>query len=172
MKICFVRHGNDKNDKLTRLGVKQCKLVSKDLDYENITHIYCSPKNRTRQTARIIAKRLGIHDITIDNRLKEREQLRTQSTDPKDIEYNNNYLNYNFSQTNPEGCKEFCGRVFEFLREIINEYGDTDQTILVVAHSSVAYALNTFFTGVPKDGKLIWVRVGNCSKLCYEVNTK
>ena len=36
MNIVFVRHGNDENDKLTKLGKLQAKLVSEDLTYENI----------------------------------------------------------------------------------------------------------------------------------------
>ena len=58
MKICFVRHGDNINDKLTKLGKLQAKIVCNDLNYENIAKIYVSPKRRTVDTAKIIAKLL------------------------------------------------------------------------------------------------------------------
>lgn len=173
MKICFVRHGNDKNDKLTRLGKLQSKLICNDLKYEGITKIYVSPKQRTLHTAKIIAKHLGVSDIEICNELCERDQPEHFNLSPKDTaEFEQRYMDYEFSRFNPEGCKEYCNRCFEFLNKIIKIHSSKSETVLIVGHSSFAYALNTFFTGIPSDNELVWMRVGNCSKLCYEVFKK
>ena len=171
MKICFVRHGDNINDKLTKLGKLQAKIVCNDLSYENICKIYVSPKQRTLDTAKIIAKHLKINDIEICDEITERQQLRDlNAEDPEIIKYNENYLTYTFSNIFPEGCKEFVDRIFKFLDRIIETHKGNNENILIVGHSSMAYVLNAYFTGLPKDNKLVWIRVGNCSKLCYEVN--
>ncbi len=170
MKICFVRHGDNINDKLTRLGKQQAKLVCNDLCYENISKIYCSPMQRTMDTAKIIAKHLKLKNIEICSEITERQQPKNQTVeDPEIIKYNANYLNYTFSNKNPEGCKEFCERIFKFLDRIIAEHKLKNENIVIVGHSSMAYVLNAYFTGLPKDNNLVWIRLGNCSKLCYEV---
>lgn len=173
MKICFVRHGDNANDKLTRLGRLQAKLVCNDLAYENITKIYCSPKQRTIDTAKIIGKKLKISDIEVCDSITERQKLRQLDVqNDNDIKYNENYLNCKYSSHNPEGCKEFCDRIFGFLDKVIDMHFPNNENILIVGHSSMAYVLNAYFTGVPKDNNLVWVRLGNCSKICYEVLPK
>ncbi len=170
MRICFVRHGDNINDKLTKLGKLQAKLVCNDLAYENICKIYVSPKQRTLDTAKIIAKHLKIDDIEICEDITERQQLRNLSAkDPEIVKYNENYLTYTYSNQNPEGCKEFVDRIFKFLDRVIATHKNSNENILIVGHSSMAYVLNAYFTGLPKNEKLVWIRVGNCSKLCYEV---
>ena len=171
MRICFIRHGDNINDKLTRLGRLQAKLICSDLHYENISKIYCSPKQRTIDTAKIIGRHLNIKDIEICDEITERQQLRnTNSENPDTIRYNENYLTYTYSSKDPEGCKEFCDRIFKFLDRVIAEHLPNNENIVIVGHSSMAYVLNAYFTGIPKDNRLIWIRLGNCSKLCYEIN--
>ena len=168
MKIIFLRHGDYKIDKLTKLGKKQASLSYYDLYYENVQKIYCSPITRTFQTASIIAKKLHIKEIIADDRLKEREHLRPESLAEVQKQYNENYLNAEFSMRNPEGCKEFIERVFSFLDEAINENLQEDKNILIVGHSSMAYVINSYFTGIPSNNQLVWMRLGNCSKIAYE----
>ena len=165
IKIILVRHGRDKNDKLTRLGKKQAKLAVADLVYENIEKIFCSPKGRTRQTAKIIAKGLKINDIKIDERLTEREKIK--ENDEKAETFNQNYLNPNFSWHNPEGCKQYYDRITSFLKDTIKNC-KRDETILIVGHSSMSYAMNAFFCKKSKNQFLDWIRIGNCSKICFE----
>ena len=167
MKIIFVRHGHQENDILTHLGKRQAKEIVKDLDYENISKIYSSPFGRAKQTAGIIAKKLKIKNVIIDKRIAEREK-KTENMTLKEIEeYDENYLNSKYSHKNPEGCKDYLARVFSFLNEI-TKTNDENSTILIVGHSSMSYALAAYFHGIPKDGKLIWIRIGNCNKICYE----
>ena len=173
MRICFIRHGDNVDDKLTRLGKLQAKLVCNDLFYEDISCIYTSPKQRTLQTAKIIAKKLKISNITIASQITERSQpTKTNLSTQELAEFNQRYLDYEFSRQNPEGCKEYIDRCFAFLEQIIKTHAPKNENVLIVGHSSFAYALNSFFTGIPKDNELVWMRVGNCSKLCYEVYKK
>lgn len=172
MKIIFVRHGDYKDNKLTKVGKKQARLSYYDLYYENIKKIYCSPLPRTIQTAEIIAKKLGIKEITKEERLKEREHLRVDAKTEKQKLHNDNYLNAEFSMQNPEGCKEFIQRIFSFLDQAISENIEQDNNLLIVGHSSTIYVINSYFTGIPENNQLVWLRLGNCSKIAYEKNKK
>lgn len=167
LKLIFVRHGRDKNDKLTCLGKCQTKLLIKELEYENIKKIYCSPNKRTKQTAKIIAKKIKIKNIAIDYRIAEREKTNENMSQTEIDLYNKNYLNPSFSRQNPEGCKEYYERIVDFLKEIIR-FANNDDTILIVGHSSMCYVMNAFFCMKPQGENLDWIRVGNCSKICFE----
>ena len=169
MKIIFVRHANDKNDRLTCLGVKQAKLVVEELKYENICAVYSSPMRRTFDTAKIIARKLN-HDILIDSRIAERELDKSHMTDDQIKEFDDNYLNPKYSHFNPEGCKEFLDRVYSFLDEIIAKHDDgSDISVLIVGHSSLSYAIYSYFYGA--SNPLVWTRVGNASKLAFETKS-
>ena len=167
MKLIFIRHAQSISDKLTRLGVKQAKNCIKELNYENIVDIYASPLNRTTQTAKIIGKKLKLN-VTLDNRLREREMDVSHLDEQEQKICNANYLNPKFSHSNPEGCKEFCERVFNFLDDVLAKNYDDDQSVLIVGHSSLAYVMYAYFYGLPKDRNLVWVRVGNASKLAFQ----
>lgn len=169
IKIIFVRHGRNNGDKLTRLGKRQAKIAAYELDYENVDKIYCSPKARAIQTANILAKRLGIKDVVVDKRITEREKI---SADNEGAElFNQNYLNPNFSCKKPEGCKEYYDRVVGFLDDLI-EKCNGNETILIVGHSSMSYVMNAYFCKRPRSEDLTWIRLGNCSKLCFEYEKK
>ena len=169
MRIIFVRHGNDKNGKLTHLGKKQARMIVNDLKYEHITKVYVSPLERTQKTAKIITKHLKIAEILPDNRILEREGINENMSQSEIEKFKNNYLNANFSRQNPEGLSEYIKRTFSFLDDVIKNNTE-NSNILIVGHSSFSYILEAYFYGIPKDGKLIWTRIGNCSKLCFEYN--
>ena len=171
MRIIFVRHGEQENDKLTRFGRKQAKLVVRELCYENISKIYSSPLGRTKETAQIIAKALKIKDIQFDNKLREREKKNGNMSKQDAEEFDINYLNPNFSRKDPEGCKEYLQRIFSFLKEIIKS-NTNESTVLIVGHSSMAYALCEFVIGKQKSKQIAWLRIGNCSKICFEYNKR
>jgi broad specificity phosphatase PhoE len=77
--IFIVRHGQDEDNAagilngrrdmpLTELGHKQAKIAGEKLKDNKIDVIYCSPLQRTRQTAEIIGKEIGINNvITLDD---------------------------------------------------------------------------------------------------------
>ena len=173
MKIIFVRHANSVNDKLTCLGVRQAKMACEDLYYENITKVYASPFGRTSKTADIIAKKLHLGQVELDDRIAERDTDKDGIGDDELIEYNDNYLNPNYSHTKPEGCKNFLDRVFSFLDDVIRTNDDgTDKSILVVGHSSLSYAMYAYFYGVHNVKELVWTRIGNANKLAFQTADK
>jgi len=166
-RLVFVRHGDDINDRLTRLGKKQAKILAKQLDVEGIDAIFCSPKNRAFKTAKILARHLKIADVVIDERLDEREKI-SSTTNNEDLkEFKLNYLNTDYSHKNPEGCKQYFKRILDFLNEIRTK--NQGKTVLIVGHSSFTYVLLSYVYG-SQNTEAIWSRVSNCAKLCFELD--
>ena len=166
IRIFFVRHGDASDDKLTKLGKKQAKEITKQLNYENIKKIYCSPLKRCLETAKIISKKLNL-EIEIINDLKERNKINNPKNNIEK-EVNENYLNYNYINTKYDTCNAFINRSFDAFDKILENHKNRNENILIIAHSSTIYALNAYITGIPSDGNIVWIRAGNCSKICYE----
>ena len=161
MKIIFIRHGetNLNTGKLTFRGVKQIKNALRYIKGEKINAIYCSPRTRALQTANILNKRFDA-PLFILKELNERQQLTYNQRAAFAEEFDQNYLNYNYQSDDFETCKDFIDRTTEGLKKIKQKHRG-DQTIVIAAHSSTLYAINTFVTGIPKNGKINWLQCSN-----------
>ena len=172
MIIMFVRHAEDVDDKLTKRGLKQCEMM---IDYDEeykFAKIYSSPAKRCVDTANYLNKKFNV-EVEVDKDLVEREKL--SGILPKDENEQNwydNYLNPEYSGKDPEGCKEFLDRTFRCYKKIINNHFDKNENAIIVAHSGTTYSLAAFIHGIKKGEDIKWVRVGNCSKIYFEVNEK
>ena len=64
MRLTFVRHAEKgkvgEDPFLTKKGVKQAKHLAKRLKKERFDEFYCSNLNRSKQTAEIISKKIGL----------------------------------------------------------------------------------------------------------------
>lgn len=74
MDIVFIRHaekqkGHD-NPKLTELGLIQSKYLSKKLKHNHFDELYCSGMERSKQTAQIVSKKVGLSPM-IEESLNE-----------------------------------------------------------------------------------------------------
>ncbi|MBQ3047812.1 MAG: histidine phosphatase family protein [Clostridia bacterium] len=161
MKIIFIRHGetNIKTGTLTRKGVKQIKSAAKYLKDEKISAIYCSPTTRTLQTANILNKTFK-KPLFILKELNERQQLNSSHSISMHKIFNENYLNYDFESEDFETCKNFIDRNISGLEKIRKKYR-TEKTIIIAAHSSTLYAINTYATGIPANNKITWLQCSN-----------
>ena len=166
MIILFIRHADAKDDKLTKLGKKQAKLLSEKDDFE-FAKIYSSPMERCKKTAIIFNKKRKL-PLEIDFRLKERETLGRKPKTKEEQKWYDNYLNPQFSNLSPEGCKEFLERVYEFLGERIFEHYQKNENIAVVAHSGTFYAIMSYFNKGKKEN-INWYKIGCASKVYFEV---
>ncbi|MBQ8451364.1 MAG: histidine phosphatase family protein [Clostridia bacterium] len=171
MILMFVRHGEDKNDKLTKLGKIQSKLAAKQRENFKFTKIYCSPLGRCVQTARYFQNKLKL-PLEICENLRDREMLNGSPTNEHEQEWYDNYMNPLYSSTNPEGCKEYLTRSFVEFKRIINENFDSNQNVILVAHSCTLYALIAFINGIDKNRNINWVRAGHCNKIYFEIVEK
>lgn len=168
MIILFIRHAEAKNDKLTKLGKKQAKLLGEQDEDFKFSKIYCSPTKRCLDTAKAYNKFRKV-PLEIDKRLSEREQLEHVPQTKEEQVWYDNYLNPKFSCGEPEGCKEFLERVYEFLGERIFEHYQKNENIVVVSHSGLYYAFLSYFSKAKKGDNINWYKLGNASKVYFEV---
>ena len=169
MIIMFVRHAEDKNDKLTKLGKLQCKMFLKSKETVKFSKIYTSPANRCLQTAKIIQNKWKL-PLEITENLNERELLETaEPQNDHEKEWYENYMKPLYSSEKPEGCKDFLTRTFVAFKKIVNEHIEKNENVVIVAHSGILYALSAYINGIKKNKNLTWMRIGNCSKVYFEV---
>ena len=169
MVIMYVRHAEDEDDKLTPLGIQQCELAVKNKERTVFSKVYSSSSGRCLDTAKYFAEAYGIPVETCEN-LKERELLdgKYPSNDAEKLWYDN-YMNPYFSNTSPEGCKEYLERNFGEFNRIIALHKSKDENVIIVGHSSTLYALYCFIHGLNSAKDLVWSRAGNCSKVYFEI---
>lgn len=170
MILMFVRHADAKNDKLTKLGKKQLKLLLKEKESFEFAKIYCSPANRCVKTARPFQVKRKL-PLEIVEGLKERELLKTEKPqNEKEQEWYDNYLNPMYSSSLPEGCKEYLARNFVEFKRIIENHIDNNENAIIVAHSGTFYALNAYINGLQKNKNINWNRLGSADRVYYEIN--
>jgi isoleucyl-tRNA synthetase len=118
---------------LTKKGRKQISRVAKELKKEKIDLIFSSDLLRTRETAEIVGKELGIKPI-FDKRLRE---IRAGIFEGKNIkEYESFWKSYEEKyKKKPKGAENYLDckkRVYKFLKELEKKY--REKTILIVSH--------------------------------------
>lgn len=153
-KFIFMRHGesegnrNDtvsykkgmEDDHLTDKGKEQVLESIKELKGKKIDTIIASPFTRTRETAEIVAKELGIDEIVFDERLRE--------FNPGDYD-GKNWFDYHDAQSKlknwykesvsgGESYADLVKRVGEALYELEQNY--QGKNILIVSHGSPIWA--------------------------------
>lgn len=166
MNIYFVRHGDHVNSHLTELGKQQALLCSEYLEKDNhYSMIYSSPSSRCVETANIINDKLDLAIEILDD-LNERENLpNLYPQNASEQEWWNNYMNPSFSFDFPEGAKEFFGRIKNVINYIFNKHKKYEN-IIIVAHSSVAYAIAF---ALSNNTSPLWFKIGHCSVINFEL---
>lgn len=175
MIINFMRHGECKNqgekrdekfdEELTGFGKKQTKMAVKYLKTCNICVIYSSPKKRCVETAKIVAKKLGVPLIILSD-LVERIGVKNPQS-KEEVEAYNRYLDYSFESDKFQTCKQFVDGVQKELKEIIKTHKKCNENVLIVGHSSNLYAINAYFYGM-NDNKVVWTQCSNCAVIRFE----
>lgn len=169
MIIMFVRHADAKNDKLTKLGKLQCKLMFKQKENIKFEKIYSSNAGRCIKTAKCFQSKYKLPIEVVDG-LTERELLSSDTPqNEKEQAWFDNYMNPLYSSKEPEGCKEFLTRNFIEFKRIVDEHIDKNENVIIIAHSGTFYALMAYVNGIRKNHNINWYRVGNCSKIYFEV---
>ncbi|OGI18699.1 MAG: hypothetical protein A3B68_03395 [Candidatus Melainabacteria bacterium RIFCSPHIGHO2_02_FULL_34_12] len=165
-KIFFVRHGETEANKkhlvfgqwdidLNKTGVKQAKDIAIKLHVQDsepanrrtggsasreIDYIITSPLKRAKQTAQIIAKKLGVKKIITDKNLIEKSEGLWQKKDYWQIR-NEDPVNYKKWIKDPlrvrppggESALDLNKRVKKFQKSILKKY--RSKNIIVVSHS-------------------------------------
>lgn len=169
LKLIYVRHGdtNVNTGKLTLKGARQIKGALKYLENENVSAIFCSPRTRTLQSSNILNEKFKA-PLYIIKEINERQMLSEGERFLYGDEFDKNYLNYDYENDKFETCKDFIDRCFIGFDKII-EKAANNSTIIVCAHSSTLYALNTYLNGIPKNNQINWLQCSNATVIKFHL---
>jgi len=164
MRIVILRHGEAKDDKLTRLGKKQVKLILPQLSRFQFSRIISSGNNRAKQTADMISKHFKMK-YSVDERLNERWQLGHRPTNQDEQLWWDNYMKKDFSSILPDDFDTFFARTKTAFEDIIDHATGKDD-VLIVAHSVTTYAFSYFHAHMSEP---CWHSIGNANYICFEI---
>jgi len=132
---------------LTEKGRKEIERAAEELKKEKIDLVFASPLPRTRESAEIVAKELGL-DIVFDERLREID-LGIYKGKPKE-QYIKEFLEKEGSfyrkPSGGESWNEVKERVKSFLEELEEKY--KDKRILIISHGNPLVFLEGIMRGL------------------------
>ncbi len=179
MRILIVRHGKTNYNKekraagltdieLNEEGIEQAKELRDKLKNEKFDLIISSPLKRAKKTAEIINE-CHNKEIIVKAGATERN-LGIYEGQPNELEIFNEirYYTKNVPVKDGEDCKTYTKKVFNFLEEIINEYKDKVDTLLIVSHGFFLRSAGWYFKGVPTEPEIV-ERFKNCQVDEYKV---
>lgn len=142
---------DEKSDKLTDNGKAQILESAKGLKKENIDIVISSPFFRTHETAKMVARSLGINENQIKTDESIAEWKVGSDFDGKSIESffkvrNASDDRYNFRSDGGESYIDVIKRAGEFLYKIEREY--KGKNILIISHGAVTRALELVSNGI------------------------
>jgi len=136
--------------RLTERGRKQVKDSARKLKKENIDFVFSSDITRTRETAGIVEKEIGIEPI-FDIRLREINQGIYQGRTEDD--YRSFFANpkEKFLKIPPQGesLKEVRDRMVDFLKDIDKKY--INKKILIISHGGPLNLLEAAVEGSSEE---------------------
>ncbi|PIR53135.1 hypothetical protein COU76_02785 [Candidatus Peregrinibacteria bacterium CG10_big_fil_rev_8_21_14_0_10_49_10] len=149
-----VYQGEEPGTDLTSRGKKQAKEVAKHFASQEISTIYCSPLARTRQTAEILAKKLGAK-VVVDDRLREVGfgQYEGKTVDFSDLSFIKARRAHKMNTGKAESIYHFEGmetwdevaaRIGSFMEETLRRH--RSEHILLVTHADPVQTIRSFFT--------------------------
>jgi len=152
---------------ITKNAKEQIKIVAKGFKHKGIDLIYSSDYFRTKQTAKIVAKELGLENIKFDKRLRDTnfgvfhggpgERYRKFFSDKKQ----------RFFKRSPKGenWRDVGKRAVAVITDIEKKY--SGKTILIVSHADPVWLLAGYLKGLSEDELLekrhidgLWPDVG------------
>lgn len=141
-KFYLIRHGNRPHSPqdlpLSQLGVQQARITAINFKDKDITQIYCSPPKRAYETAQIIAEELGVENIKVDERLKERFNWGDGSFQifDKFIEgWKKTTNERNYTPIGGDSSQNAGKRLKKFVDEL--SVNNKDKSIILVTHGGV-----------------------------------
>jgi len=179
--LLLVRHGETdwnrdgrwqggSDTRLNDLGREQARALAEQLDGE-IDVLYSSDLARARETAEIVAARLGL-EVRLDPRLRERgfgswEGLTTIEVEERFADAHRRWLaGEGAGADDAEAFEDFSARVGDFLSDVLRLHPGED--VLVISHGGSIRVIHALAAGVDyvRDHRLI-PGVPNCSVARY-----
>lgn len=174
MDLIIVRHGETEWNVMKKVqgqvdiplnckGIEQARNLKNDIKNFEPDVIISSPLLRARQTAEILCKDKTIfYDYRIIERnFGEFEGLTIEEFNADDFWSYEKNLKYKKA----ENIQDFFERVYEFLKEIEIKY--KEKKILLIAHTGVIIAVESYFKGIPQDDNFFKIDFKNCKVFKY-----
>jgi isoleucyl-tRNA synthetase len=164
-KYILLRHGETiyqtkKNDflypwpdfvtSLTKRGKNQIEVAADKLKSKNITLIYSSDFLRTRQTAKIVAKKLDLR-VKFDKRLRDINWGIYQDGPVEDYCQFFSSKKQKFSKRPPKGesWRDVRKRALDLIKDIEKE--NKNETVLIISHGDPLWLLIGAMKGLNED---------------------
>ncbi len=167
-RILFVRHGHMEEMEikihgraqvgLSAKGTAQIEELARGFDGVKLDALYTSPVRRTRETADILAKALGLKPQAIDD-LAELDFGRWSGGLREDLEKDELYRRFNAFRSGTripggESMIETQTRAAKVLERVRDEH--PDGAVALVSHGDVIRSALCFCLGMPLD---LWLRL-------------
>jgi len=156
------RYGGRIDTPLNQKGIEQAYELHEKLKNVKFDKVFVSPLQRAYQTANIICSNEKIKD----ERIIERDNGELEGRLKTEITEIINFNDPNERRFNIENIVDFRKRIFDFFKEIKENY--RGKNILVVTHAGVGIYARCFFEGEPPDGNYMNYKLNNCEVLEYE----
>src|SRR5205823_5075106 len=179
--LLLVRHGETdwnrdgrwqggSDTRLNDLGREQVRALADELD-GGIDVVYSSDLARARETADIVAAKLGL-EVRVDRRLRERgfgswEGLTMPEIEKRFADAHRRWLAGEGAGANDaEGFEDFSARVNDFLADVLRLH--PGESVLVISHGGSIRVIHALATGIDyvQDHRLI-PGVPNCAMARY-----
>jgi broad specificity phosphatase PhoE len=179
--LLLVRHGETdwnrdgrwqggSDTRLNDVGREQAEALAEQLDGE-IDVVYSSDLARARETAEIVAAKLGL-EVRLDPRLRERgfgswEGLTTTEIEERFADAHRRWLaGEGAGADDAEAFEDFSARVEDFLSDVLRLH--PGEEVLVISHGGSIRVIHALAAGVDyvRDHRLI-PGVPNCSVARY-----
>jgi broad specificity phosphatase PhoE len=152
------------NTRLNESGRRQAAELAEALDGVDV--LYSSDLDRARETAEIVAARLGL-EVRFDRRLRERSFGAWEGLTMDDIEsrYAEPYRRWRAGESHgaedAEPFEAFGARVQEFLQDVLARH--PEETVLVIAHGGAIRVIHALAAGLDyiRDHRAI-PSIANC----------
>jgi broad specificity phosphatase PhoE len=156
--------------RLNDLGREQAEALAAELD-DAVDVVYSSDLARARETAEIVAARLGL-EVRLDPRLRERgfgawEGLTTAEIENRFAESHRRWrAGEGAGAEDAEPFAAFAARIHAFLEDAVRQH--PGQTVLVIAHGGSIRVIHALATGLDyvRDHRSI-PAVANCAVARY-----
>lgn len=147
----FMRHGEtDHNVQsliggtsevlLNKNGQEQARRAAAKLATDNIEVIFSSPFLRTQETARIIANEVGIQEVVLDERFRERCMGDAEGLPDAEVkEKYPDFRHYTGKSANQESFQETEARIWSAVSEHLTSHAH--KNVLIVSHAGTLRAL-------------------------------
>jgi len=145
-----------KENPLTEFGKKQIDEAIEYLQKQGITKIYASPLQRTQETARRIATKIGIEekDIMTDERIRETGVGIFEGRPAKDYSeaHPDSLAKFEWAPEGGENLIDMRVRMGNFIYDLEDKH--QNETILIVSHGDPLWMLLAAIEGVSREEAL------------------